>query len=165
MSIPSPCACDGRLSGIRRGKCDILSVSRLKPRRKYWLLATAAVLMMRRNRLRTSPERRIGRSWISVAPTVPWVPDSAIPTSHLRCTLMVVLTAPLQRDAQRAGARRQCDKISWFQTGLKHELIFAAGSRNNEGAVPAVVSCLVQYVALRTARSPAITAQRVNDSS
>ena len=177
---PSPCACDGRFSGISSRKmAKSVPWSRLKPRRKYWLALPppACCVMMRPGTVsKTSPERRIGRSSISCAPTVPWVAESAIPTrsSSRPCTFTVVLTALTARE-MRSGARRLGGPdgdgdFFGFKTGMRyHESIIACReSGNSEGAVRVRLGrCLYSTVrALNLHGRPGNhRARRVNDSS
>ena len=155
---PSPCACDGRFSGIpSRKMAKSVPWSRLKPRRKYWLALPppACCVMMRPGSVsKISPERRIGRFLSSSAPTVTWPAESAIPTrsSARPCTFTVVLSgAHCQRDAQRGrrlGGPYGDGHFFGFKTGIRyHESIIARReSRNNEGAVRCpTVSFFVQY--------------------
>ena len=120
--------------------------SRLKPRRKYWLALPppACCVMMRPGTVsRISPERRIGRSWISVAPTVPWVPESAIPIKVILPALHVdggAHGAHSQRDAQRGrrpGGPDGDGNFFGFKTGIRYHksIIARRESGNNEGAV------------------------------
>src|SRR5262249_35160823 len=59
---------------------EVCSVVEIEAAKKILIGLTAASVLCddhARNPLQDLPERRIGRSWISVAPTVPWVADSA----------------------------------------------------------------------------------------
>ena len=145
-AYPSPCACDGRFSGISSRKtAKSVPWSRLKPRRKYWLALpppACCVMMTPGTVSKTSPERRMGRSSSSVWPTVPWVADWAIPvrSSSRPCTFTVVLTdAHSQRDAERGGrlGAYRDGNFFGFKIGVRyHEsIITCRESGNREGAI------------------------------
>ncbi len=145
-AYPSPCACDGRFSGISSRKtAKSVPWSRLKPRRKYWLALpppACCVMMTPGTVSRTSPERRMGRSSSSLCAHRSLgggLGDSdkvILPALHVYGGAH---GAQSQRDAERGGrlGAYRDGNFFGFKIGVRyHEsIITCRESGNREGAI------------------------------
>ena len=72
---------------------------------------------------RTSPERRMGRDWISAAPTVPWVAEVAMPVrSSSRPWTSMEVARGLTVRAMRRGAAGSGVRVRGSSLGSKSGL-------------------------------------------